>query len=119
MLDHCLYCGVSRAEVNAVRKREGYTLGCVIKSNNQDGFSYEESYPCHKWSPWSDKQLRAVGIKESAMSRYRTASQDVVMGAPCDDTIHGHARVSGETAKLHGLPDGSCIACGVRREERC
>lgn len=117
MLDHCLHCGISRAEVNAVRKREGYTLGCGVESNTEAGFDYEELSERHKWSPWSDKQLRKAGIKESAMSRYRTSCEIEIIYAPCDDTVHGHSWVFGEDAKLHGLPVGLCVNCGQRREE--
>ena len=42
-MGHCLICGISRSVVDAVRNREGYTLGCSIESNTEAGFYYRSA----------------------------------------------------------------------------
>ena len=72
-MGHCLICGISRVEVDAVRKREGYTLGCGIESNTEAGFYYDELSPRHRWRPWKDSELTRMGIKPEVVEHYRTA----------------------------------------------
>jgi len=115
-LDHCLICGVSRAEVDAVRRRDHYTLGCGIESNTESGFDYDELSPRHRWSPWSDKDLARAGIKSEAFEKYRTADSMTLQYAACDDRVRGHVIVSEESAEFAGLRVGQCWDCGKQIE---
>lgn len=116
-LDHCLICGISRAEVDAVRRRDHYTLGCGVESNTEAGFDYEELSPRHRWSPWGDKYLTEMGIKPEAFDRYRASDEMSIRYAACDDTVRGHAVISEDSAELTGLPVGQCWSCGKRNKE--
>ena len=117
MSECCLICGISKAEVVAVRNREGYTLGCGIESNTEAGFDYEELSPRHKWKPWSDRALAVSGIKGEAFEKYRNARADSLRYAACEDTVRGHNYAEG--ASEYGLEDGECWDCGkMRTDER-
>lgn len=118
-IDHCLICGVSRAEVDAVRRRDHYTLGCGIESNTEAGYDYEELSPRHRWRPWSDRQLAAMGIKREAFEKYRDADSMSIQWAACDDTVRGHQVVKNadpEMLRFAGLKIGQCHLCGKQVE---
>lgn len=106
----CLICGTTREEVDAVRRRHGYTLGCGIESNTEAGFDYEELSPRHRWSPWRDSDLDRAGIRPNAFSKYRTATHAEIQYAACEDTKQGHVQASDELGL--GLEPGQCFLCG-------
>lgn len=107
----CLICGVAKAYVTRVRATEGYTVGCGVESNTESGFDYEELSPRHRWAPWTDRQLTAMGIKPEAFDRYRTHPSGDIAYAACEDTVTGHNRA--ETAfPDFGMKAGECWGCG-------
>lgn len=112
----CKICGISEAEVIAVRNRDGYTLGCGIESNTEAGFDYEELSPRHRWALWRDRELDLMGIKAEAYGRYRESDWSSIQYAACDDTKAGHYFVK-EPNEFLSLPVGTCMACGKRAEE--
>ncbi|MBK0419980.1 hypothetical protein JD276_13160 [Leucobacter sp. CSA1] len=107
----CLICGITRQQVQYVRNREGYTLGCGIESNTEDGYDYEELSPKHRWAPWRDKHLAEMGIKPEAFDRYRTEIAAGVAYAACEDTVRGHNYNRGDS-KEFGVANGECWVCG-------
>ena len=106
----CLFCGISETEVKAVRNREGYTLGCGIESNTENGFDYDELSPQHRWKPWGDKNLAVMGIKPSAYDKYRTAIAQDIGFAACEDTIRGHNFAVADDAEFY-IKEGQCWSC--------
>lgn len=110
-MDNCLICGISRAEVDAVRHREGYTIGCGIESNTEAGFDYEELSPRHRWRPWKDSELTRMGIKPEVVDRYRTFTIFELQYAACEGTVHGHTPASSEWAEFSGMKEGQCLKC--------
>ena len=113
-MGNCLICGISRAEVNAVRNREGYTLGCGIESNTEAGFDYDELSPRHRWRPWKDSELTLMGIKPEVVDHYRTAQEIDILYAPCEDTVQGHKMITEDDAFLEDIGGtiGTCVFCG-------
>ena len=110
----CKICGISEAEVVAVRNRDGYTLGCGIESNTESGSDFEELSPKHRWVPWRDLELDLMGIKPEAFARYRESILFGIQYAACDDTKRGHRYVE-EPDALHLIPVGTCLGCGHSR----
>lgn len=106
----CLICGVTEAEVVAVRNRERYTLGCGIESNTENGFEYDELSPRHRWAPWRDSELDRMGIKPDAFDRYRLTMVAGIQYAACADTKPGHVYVT--EADPYFPPVGMCWKCG-------
>jgi hypothetical protein len=114
MADHsCLICGITEAEVVAVRRRDGYTLGCGIESNTEHGFDYEELSPRHRWAPWSDRELGRMGLKPEVFDRYRTTIEAGIRYAPCADTKRGHFYPTPSDADAFGMPIDRCWGCGA------
>lgn len=111
----CLFCGVTEAEVNDVRRREHYTLGCGIEHNTENGFDYEELSPRHRWAPWSDRELDRMGLKPEAYDRYRTTIMAGIQYADCEDTKLGHFYPEDYEQPHPGLPSGECWNCGKKR----
>ena len=113
-MGHCLICGISRVEVDAVRKREGYILGCGIEYNTEAGFDYEEPSPRRRWRPWKDSELTRMGIKPEVVDHYRTAQEIDILYAPCEDTVQGHKMITEDDAFLVniGRTIGTCVSCG-------
>lgn len=109
---NCLICGITRAEVQAVRSRDGYTLGCGIESNTENGFDYEELSPRHRWAPWRDAELDRMGIRAEAFERYRTTMEAGVRYAACADTKRGHVIATDDDVREWGYGVGQCLACG-------
>lgn len=107
----CLICGVTEAEVVAVRNRERYTLGCGIESNTENGFEYDELSPRHRWAPWRDSELDRMGIKPDAFDRYRLTMVAGIQYAACADTKRGHVYVT--EADPYFPPVGTCWQCGA------
>lgn len=107
----CLICGVTEAEVVAVRNRDGYTLGCGIESNTENGFDYDELSPRHRWKPWRDAELGRMGIKPEAYDRYRMTMEAGIRYAACIDTRRGHVYVT--EADRYSPPAGTCWGCGA------
>ena len=112
-MSDCLICGITRAEVDAVRSRDGYTLGCGIESNTENGYDYEELSPRHRWAPWRDSELDRMGIRAEAFDRYRTTMEAGILLAACVDTKRGHIYVT-EHDKF-SPPVGTCWGCGARQ----
>lgn len=109
----CLLCGISRAEVDDVRSRDGYTLGCGIESNTENGFDYEELSPRHRWAPWRDAELAGMGIRPEAFERYRTTSSHSIHYAACADRVQGHVYSTHDDP--YSPPAGTCWNCGARK----
>ena len=106
----CLICGITEAEVIATRNRDGYTLGCGIEHNTENGFDYDELSPRHRWAPWRDSELDRMGIKPDAYDRYRTIAEVGIRYAPCADTKRGHVYAAPDDE--FGYPAGRCYGCG-------
>jgi hypothetical protein len=109
----CLFCGITEAEVIAVRKRDGYTLGCGIETNTENGFDYDELSPRHRWAPWRDNELDRMGLKPEAFDRYRTTIEGGIRYAPCDDTKRGHFYPTHSDSDEFGMPLDRCWGCGT------
>jgi hypothetical protein len=99
--------------VDAVRARDGYTLGCGVESNTENGHDYEELSPRHRWKPWRDGELDRMGIKREAFDRYRTSALPSIQYAACDDTKRGHVWVT--QGDDYSPPVGTCWQCGARK----
>lgn len=114
--DTCLFCGITRQEVNATRMRDGYTLGCGIESNTEAGFDYEELSPRHRWAAWRDLELHRMGIKPEAFEKYRNSRAFSIQYAACEDTVIGHLPSEGteEDRQVFGTSKGQCITCGKK-----
>lgn len=108
----CLICGISKAEVIGIRNRDGYTLGCGIESNTENGYDYEELSPRHRWAPWRDADLDRMGLKRHAFDRYRTTIESGIRYAACDDTKRGHVYPTQSDSDSYGMPIDMCWGCG-------
>lgn len=93
-----------------MRSREGYTLGCGIESNTENGFDYDELSPRHRWAPWRDAELLRMGIRPEAFVRYRTAAAHAIQYAACADTKSGHVYVTKDDPYSPAV--GTCWKCG-------
>lgn len=116
----CLFCGVSEAEVRAVRRRDGYTLGCGIESNTENGFDYDELSEHHRWADWKDAELTRMGIKPAAFDRYRRANDSDIRWADCEDRLRGHTPSLKTVARDdygYGIEKGQCIECGKKNAD--
>jgi hypothetical protein len=112
-----LICGVTEAEVTATRSRDGYTLGCGLESNTENGFDYEELSPRHRWAPWRDSELNRMGLKPEAFDRYRSTMESGIRYAPCDDTKRGHVYPTRRDVADFGLDASRCWGCGAKPVE--
>ncbi len=108
----CLICGISKAEVVAVRNREGYTLGCGIESNTEAGFDYEELSPRHRWAPWKDSDLADMGLKPEAFDKCRASTLMDIQYARCEDRVAGHNLATADEPDF-GIKAGMCWDCGL------
>jgi hypothetical protein len=110
----CLICGITEAEVIATRNRDGYTLGCGIESNTENGYDYDELSPRHRWAPWRDAELDRMGLKPEAFDRYRTVMESGIRYAACADTKRGHVYPNRADADEFGITVDTCWGCGAR-----
>lgn len=108
----CLNCGIERSVVRAVRRAEGYTLGCGIVTTSENGTEFDEIASHHRWAPWSDGELAAMALRPEVFDRYRTSTWTDVMWAPCGDSLRGHS--FGAFPDL-GIDPDECFLCGWNR----
>lgn len=106
----CLHCGENEAVVIAVRRKDGYTLGCGVESNTEAGYDYEELSERHRWADWRDSDLARFGVKPEAFEKHRR-TQDFAWGIACEDTVRGHTPAEKDDAEF-GMKKGQCWACG-------
>lgn len=98
--------------MRAVRRAEGYTLGCGTVSTSENGTEFDEISTHHRWAPWSDGELARMALRPEAFDRYRVSTVDEVMYAVCDDTLRGHS--FGAFPDL-GIDPDECFFCGRNR----
>lgn len=108
----CLICGTTEAEVIGVRKRDGYTLGCGIETNTENGYDYDELSPRHRWAPWRDTELDRMGLKPEMFERYRSTIEGGIRYAPCEHTKRGHFYPTHSESEEFGIPARECWGCG-------
>lgn len=111
----CLFCGISEDEVRAVRRRDGYTLGCGIESNTENGFDYDELSPRHRWADWKDADLARMELKPEVFDQYRRATASDIQWADCEHRVRGHIvaekTITASDDYGYGIEKGQCIEC--------
>lgn len=113
----CLFCGISEAEVLHTQSKEGYTLGCGVESNTENGFDYEELSPRHRWKSWSDNEIQKLGVVPEKYDTYRRKTVFNIQYSPCLDQIRGHQYATG-APEDYGLEEGQCWSCGKKKDSQ-